>query len=80
MFLDSVEIKNCSQRDSYKAAVRFDSAVKLWSKVSNSAIHNGKAWGVHIINSENIVFFNNVIFRFAPIGVGVQSSKNITID
>jgi len=80
MFLDSVEIKNCSQRDSYKAAVRFDSASTLWSKVSNCAIHNGIGWGVHIINSEKVVFYNNMIFAFSPIGFGVQASKNITID
>ena len=64
MFLDSVEIKNCSQRDTYKAAVRFDTAATLWSTVSNCAIHNGFGWGVHIILSENIVFFNNMIFGF----------------
>jgi len=48
--------------------------------VSNSAIHNGNAWGVHIKTSANILFKNNVIFSFKPIGFGVQTSKNITID
>ena len=80
MILDSIEIKNCSQRDSYKAAVRFDTAATLWSSVSNCAIHNGFGWGVNIILSENIVFFNNMIFGFRPIGFGVQTSKNITIN
>jgi hypothetical protein len=48
--------------------------------VSNCAIHNGLGWGVSIILSENIVFFNNMIFGFSPIGFGVSNSKNITID
>jgi len=80
MVLDSVEIKNCSQRDTYKAALRFDTAATLWSSVNNSAIHNGFGWGVSVILSENIVFFNNMIFGFTPIGFAVQTSKNITID
>jgi len=80
MFLDSVEIWNCSQTDSYKAALRFDNAATLYSQVTNSAIHNGNAWGVRVVSSKNILFENNVIFAFAPIGFGVLSSANITIN
>lgn len=56
IILDSVEIWNCSQSDSYKAALRFDNAATLESKVINSAIHNGNAWGVRVVSSNNILF------------------------
>lgn len=80
MILDSVEIWNCSQTDTYKAALRFDNAATLYSQVTNSAIHHGNAWGIRVVSSNNILFFNNIIFDFSPIGFGVLSSSNITID
>lgn len=78
--IDSVEIFNCSQIDTFKAALRFESASSLWSSVTNSAIHNGYAWGLMVKASANIHIEDNVFFRFRPIGVGVMTSKNVTID
>jgi len=78
--MDSVEIFNCSQIDTFKAALRFESASQLPSRISNSAIHNGYAWGLRIVASANIEIKNNVFFQFRPIGVGVIGSRNIVID
>jgi len=78
--IDSVEIHNCSQTDTFKSALRFEGVSELWSSVSNSALHNGNAWGVYIKSAANILFKANVIFSFKPIGLGVLTSKNITID
>lgn len=52
--IDSVEIFNCSQIDTFKAALRFESASTLYSSITNSAIHNGYAWGLMIKASANI--------------------------
>jgi hypothetical protein len=38
-FLDNVEIYNCSQYDSWKAALRFKNSKYGFSRVSNSAIY-----------------------------------------
>lgn len=46
--MDSVEIYNCSQLDTHKAALRFESNTELPSSITNSAIHNGYAWGLSI--------------------------------
>jgi hypothetical protein len=54
MILDSVEIWNCSQTDSFKSALRFDNAATLYSQVTNSAIHHGNGWGVRVVSSKNI--------------------------
>jgi hypothetical protein len=53
--LDNVEIFNCSQIDTFKAALRFEAASGKWSSITNSAIHNGYAWGMNVKTSQNIV-------------------------
>jgi hypothetical protein len=49
--LDNVEIYNCSQIDTFKAALRFENSNKGYSSVRNSAIHNGYGFGVQVKNS-----------------------------
>lgn len=78
--MDSVEIFNCSQIDTFKAAVRFEGAASLESSVTNSALHSGYSWGVYIKGSQNIKFNNNIVFNFRPVGVNIASSNNIQVD
>lgn len=79
-FLDNVEVYNCSQWDTYKAAIRFENAVTKHSSITNSAIHNGLGWGLNIKNSANVHMKNNVFYDFRPIGIDVEYSQNITLD
>jgi hypothetical protein len=72
--MDNVEVYNCSQMDTYDAAIGWDAAATLESSVTNSAIHNGLGWAVHIENSKNVVFSNNVMFNFRPFGLVVDYS------
>jgi hypothetical protein len=72
--MDNVEVYNCSQMDTYDAAVGWYAATFLESSVTNSAIHNGLGWAVHIENSKNVVFENNVMFNFRPFGLVVEAS------
>jgi len=53
--MDNVEIFNCSQIDTFKSALRFEAASKRWSSVTNSAIHNGYAWGLMVKSSQNVL-------------------------
>jgi hypothetical protein len=62
--LDNVEIFNCSQYDTQKAAVRFDGASGSYSQISNSTIHHGLGWGVNIESSANIKISKTAIFSF----------------
>lgn len=39
--MKNVEIFNCSQIDTFKAALRFESAATLHSSITDSSIHNG---------------------------------------
>jgi hypothetical protein len=79
-YFDNVEIYNCSQIDTSKAALRWESNVLGNSSVTNSTIHNGYSWAVNIQASSNVVLQNNVFWSFRPLGVVVKSSQNITID
>lgn len=60
--IDNVEIFNCSQIDTEKSALRWESAASNYSAVTNSALHNGYAWGINVKASKNIHIENNVIF------------------
>jgi hypothetical protein len=47
-FMDHVEIFNCSQYDTWKAALRFERAKLGWSRISNSSIYMGLGIGANI--------------------------------
>lgn len=44
--LSNVEIFNCSQQGTSKAAVRIESASVLYSEITDSVLHNGLSWGL----------------------------------
>jgi parallel beta-helix repeat protein len=79
-YLDSVEIYNCSQYDTFKGALRFEMAFGEWSQISNSAIHHGLGIGAHMVASANLRLVNNTFFNFKKFGINIESSNNITID
>jgi len=72
-YMDNVEIYNCSQRDTFKAALRWQAATQGHSSITNSAVHGGIGWGVQIISSANVIMNSNAIIGFRPIGVNIQS-------
>jgi parallel beta-helix repeat protein len=78
--MDSVEIYNCSQIDTSKAAIRFVAATAKSSSVTHSSLHNGYSWGVFIKSSNNILFEDNVVFNFRPVGINLSTTKNVTIN
>jgi G8 domain/Right handed beta helix region len=79
-YFDNVEIHNCSQYDTYKAALRFEGAKLGDSRISNSAIHHGLGMAIDVEFSENIMIQNNNIFNFQKYGVNILTSKDITLD
>lgn len=79
-YMDNVEIYNCSQKDTSRAALRWSSNGLGNSTISNSVIHSGHAWAVNIQSSANIILQNNIIFGFKALGIVVQTATNVTID
>jgi hypothetical protein len=78
--MDNVEIFNCSQYGTYKAAVRFEGAKLGWSRISNSSIHMGLGIGTNIQLSKSVEFVNNDFYTFQRYGLLIQTSENITVD
>lgn len=78
--MDHVEVYNCSQMDTKKAALRFQGAKNGASMISNSAIHNGFGMGLNIENSENVVLRNNQFFNFWQFGGIIRKSNSIELD
>jgi hypothetical protein len=46
--MDNVEIFNCSQIDTEKAALRWENNAFGYSSVTNSTIHHGLSWGINV--------------------------------
>jgi hypothetical protein len=80
LFMDNVEIYNCSQLNTAKAAIRFEVASGKYSSLTNSVLHNGLSWGMFVERSANIHISNNVFFSFKPLGVVMESVRNITFE
>ncbi len=52
IIMDSVQVYNCSQKDTFKSAIRFEAAngnSTRPSKITNCAVHNGLDWGLSIL-------------------------------
>lgn len=73
--LNNVEIFNCSQFDTDRAAIRFDNNIYYdsGSFIEYSAIHHGLGWGMLVRNSHKVRATGNVFFDFSTIGVNVLS-------
>lgn len=46
LLIDNVEIFNCSQRNTFKSAIRWENQGELWQSVTNSVVHGSLAWSV----------------------------------
>jgi hypothetical protein len=54
MLVDNIEVYNCSQIDTERAAIRFEQALSLHQRVTNSSFHDGLGWGGRVIDSKNV--------------------------
>jgi hypothetical protein len=53
--LDNVQVYNCSQKMTYKGAIRFEAATGAGSTISNSVISSGRGMGIVMLDSANLV-------------------------
>jgi len=54
LMMDNVELYNCSQRNTQKAAIRFELTSTKWHSVTNTVIWGGDAWGISVVDSANV--------------------------
>eukprot|EP00117_Sycon_ciliatum_P032216 scpid3681/ scgid25031/ Fibrocystin-L; Polycystic kidney and hepatic disease 1-like protein 1; Protein D86 len=81
LYMDGVQMYNCSQMDTEKAAIRIEYKVfeDNLSVVKNSVIESGNGWGLIIRDSNLVDLDNNVVFNHFNIGFRVISSSDINI-
>lgn len=78
--MDSVELYNVSQRNTYKAGLRFEAALTNKHFVNNSVIHKGLSWGLYIKSSANVQVKDTSIIGFMQVGVNIHASQSIDMD
>lgn len=53
--MDNVELYRCSQRDTYKASIRFEGSNNAKKqKLHNVVSHQGLSWGLYVKSSANV--------------------------
>ena len=81
IIFDHVEVKNCGQRDTHNAAIRFDNALQgLDSHIQNSVIHGSLGWLMKINSSANIKVTNTAFIGGRGIGINLHNVNNVEID
>jgi hypothetical protein len=78
MILDSVEVYNCSQRNTFMSAIRFENQALNSSSVTNSAVHGGWAWAFSAQQAQDLFIHNNAFIGAYAVGAAIIASHNIT--
>jgi hypothetical protein len=74
---DNVQVYNCSQKMTYKGALRWEGATKSkeGSSVTNSVISSGRGMGIVIEGSAKVELIGNVIADHVQQGIWVKQSQ-----
>jgi len=81
IIFDNVQVYNCSQRNTFKAAIRFEGAIGgSESHISNSVVHGSMAWSVSVMKSYNIRLTDSSFVGSYAIGVQMDFVRNVTMD
>ena len=80
MTLDNVEVRNCSQRDTYKAAIRFEGAIGGPSMIRDSVVHGSLAWSLLVSSSSNVEVIDSSFIGSRAVGVNLHSVRNVHLD
>ena len=80
--LNSVEVFKCSQKNTFKAAIRFENTGNNseTSFVRNSVVHESEAWSLYVSNSRGIEIENSDFIGSKQVGVNLRSIRNCKID
>jgi len=78
--MDFVSVHKCGQKFTWKSAIKWENALMGRSKVSNSAIHQGRSPGIIITKSMNVELKDNVVTDFAEHGIWAMNSQRVVID
>lgn len=78
--LENVEVRNCSQRDTQRAAIRFEDSFGSYSRLRGVSVHSGLGFGIHITNAKNVEIYDSTVVRQRQIGLVMDWTRNVTVD
>ena len=78
---DGVEIKDCGQRDTKKAAIdmNFVKDTAGSNFIKNSSFHSGQGWALNLYATKGFDFINNVVYNPRKYAVFIQDSQDVNI-
>jgi hypothetical protein len=78
--LEWVEVRNCSHRNTERAAIRFEDARGGYGRMTGVSVHGGLGWGVSIIDSNNVEASDIVVAGTVQVGWRLDRVRNVTVD
>ena len=79
--LSNVEISNCAQKNTFKAAIRFESTGYTGlSFVKNSVVHSSEAWSLYISSSRNILIDSSDFIGAKSVGINLNSVVDVKVN
>ena len=79
LVFDNVQVYNCSQQDTFKAAIRFEGAIGGASTISNSVVHNGLGWSLSVFRANNVHVTDSAFIGALAVGVHLDNVRNVTL-
>ena len=77
--LDNVEVDNCSQRNTHKAAIRFEGALAGTHSIRESVVHNSLAWSVSVLRSRGVQIDRSAFVGSRAIGVHIDYANSVAM-
>jgi len=75
--LKNIEIYRGGQRDTFRAAIRFEGSLSGSGLIENVVSHHSSSWHMNLVDSANVVVTNFSGIRAKAIGVSIDKVRNI---
>ena len=75
--LKNIEIYRGGQRDTFRAAIRFEGSLSGSGLIENVVSHHSSSWHMNLVDSANVVVTNFSGIRAKAIGVSIDKVSNV---
>jgi hypothetical protein len=79
LIFENVQVFNCSQEDTFKAAIRWEGAIGGTSRVSKSTVHGSLGWLASVYKSNNVELTETTFVGARAIGIHTDLVRNFTM-
>lgn len=75
--LKNIEVYKGGQRDTFRAAIRFEGSLSGSGLIENVVAHHSSAWNMNLKDSANVVVTNFSSIKSLSIGVSIDKVRNV---